>query len=335
MRQQRGHALKRLLIALLALSMPLAAAQGDEVTADQVVTALEGAYGVHPGERRHHTKGTCALGALVGSSEAAAYLRSALFAGDAVPVVARFSLAGGDPHAPDAEKSPRGMALECRFRHGSLQHMTMINTPMFFAAVPRTFLDKMLALTPDPTTGKPDPEALKASAASHPDHRGQATFLADHNPPRSYAHAASYGIHTFKFITRDNTTTFVRWRFVPQDGEQPRSDAELTCMPTNVLEQALITRTRQGPVRWDMRLTIGEAGDPEDDPTLVWPRDRKELTVGTLMISSAMAQEGAGCEQINDDPLVMGEGIAPTNDPVLLFRSPSYGLSFTKRLQGL
>jgi catalase len=34
-----------------------------------------------------------------------------LFAGDAVPVVARFSLAGGDPHAADAEKSPRGMAL--------------------------------------------------------------------------------------------------------------------------------------------------------------------------------------------------------------------------------
>ena len=74
---------------------------------------------------------------------------------------------------------------------------------------------------------------------------------------------------------------------------------------------------------------------PEDDPTLAWPTDRKELTVGTLTISSAMAQEGAGCEKINDDPLVMGEGIAPTNDPVLLFRSPSYGLSFTKRLQGL
>ena len=48
------------------------------------------------------------------------------------------------------------MALESRLPHGSLQHMTMINTPMFFAAVPRTFLDKMLTLTPDPTTGKPD-----------------------------------------------------------------------------------------------------------------------------------------------------------------------------------
>src|SRR5262245_40678705 len=129
--------------------MPLAAAQGNEEVADLVVAALEGAYGVHPGERRHHTKGTCALGAFVGRSEAAAYSRSALFAGDAVPVVARFSLAGGDPHAPDAEKSPRGMALECRLPHGSLPQMTMINTPMFFAAVPRTFLDKMLALSPD------------------------------------------------------------------------------------------------------------------------------------------------------------------------------------------
>lgn len=335
MRHQRGHALKLLLTALLALSMPPAVAQGDEATADQVVRALEGAYGVHPGERRNHTKGTCALGEFVGRSEAAAYSRSLLFSGDAVSVVERFSLAGGDPHAADTEKSPRGMALEFRLPNGNLQHMTMINTPMFFAAVPRTFLDNMLALKPDPTTGKPDPEAFNAFEASHPDNRGQAKFLADHNPAKSYATAAYYGIHTFKFINRDDKTTLVRWRFVPQDGEQPLSDAELTSMPTNFLEQALITRTMQGPVRWDMRLTIGEAGDPEDDPTLTWPTDRKELNVGTLTISSAMPQQGADCAIINYDPLIMGEGVAPTHDPVLLFRSPSYALSYLKRLQGL
>jgi catalase len=221
------------------------------------------------------------------------------------------------------------MALEFRLPYGGLQHMTMINTLMFFAAVPRTFLDEMLALTPNPTTGKPDPEKFKAFATSHPDTRGQAAFLADHNPPRSYANAAYFGIYTFKVINRDDQTTFVRWRFVPQDGEQPLSDAELTSMLTNFLEQALIDRTMQGMVRWDMRLTIGQAGDPEDDPTLAWPTDRQELHVGTLTISSAMPQQGPGCEPINYDPLVMGEGIAPTNDPVLLFRSPSYAASFT------
>jgi catalase len=145
----------------------------------------------------------------------------------------------------------------------------------------------------------------------------------------------NHGIHAFTFINRDDKTTLVRWRFVPQDGEQPLSDAELTSMPRNFLEQALITRTMQGPVRWDMWLTIGEAGDPEDDPTLAWPKDRKELNVGTLTIASAMPQKGAGCEIINYDPLIMGEGIAPTDDPVLLFRSPSYALSYIKRLQGL
>jgi len=251
-----------------------------------------------------------------------------------VPVVARFSLAGGDPEASDAERSPRGMALEFRLSDGGLQHMTMINTPMFFAAMPWTFLDKMRALRPDPATGKPDPEALKAFAASHPDNRGQAAFLAEHNPPPSYATTAYYGIHTFKFVNREDRITRVRWRFVPQDGEKALTDAELTTMAKDFLEPALIERTKQGPVRWDMLLTIGEPGDPEDDPTLAWPKERKEMKVGTLTISSAMAQKGAGCENINYDPLVMGDGIAPTNDPVLLFRSPSYGVSYSKRLQG-
>ena len=42
----------------------------------------------------------------------------------------------------------------------------------------------------------------------------------------------------------------------------------------------------------------------------------------------------AECKNINYDPLVMSDGIAPTDDPVLLFRSPSYAVSFVKRLQG-
>jgi len=321
-------------VACLAQVPPPVASEHKGVTANQVVTALEEAYGVHPGERRNHTKGTCALGTFVGMPEAAAYSRSALFSGQPMPVVARFSLAGGDPKAPDADRSPRGMALEFRLPNGSLQHMTMINTPMFFAAMPRTFLDKMLALKPDPVTGKPDPEAWKAFAASHPDNRGQASFLAANNPPTSYANSAYFGIHTFKFINRDGKTTLVRWRFVPEDGEKQLSNAELTSEPRDFLEKALIDRTRQGPVRWDMLLTIGEPGDAQNDPTILWPKQRKELKAGTLTISAAMNQSGAGCEKINYDPLVMADGIAATDDPVLLFRSPSYALSFAKRLQG-
>lgn len=306
-----------------------------EVTGGEVVTALEGAYGVHPGERRNHAKGTCATGVFVGATDMAKYSRSALFSGDPVPIVARFSLAGGDPNAHDTEKSPRGMALEFRLPNGSLQHMTMINTPMFFAAMPRTFLDKMLALKPDPATGKPDPAAYEAFLASHPDAASQTQYLTANNPPPSYANAAYFGIHTFKFVNASNQITLVRWRFVPRDGEKELSDAEIASLPANFLEKALIDRTQSGPVLWDMLVTIGQPGDVQDDPTVLWPKGRKEVKAGALMISSAMKQDSdSGCTNINYDPLVLSDGIEATSDPVLLFRSPSYAVSVSKRLQG-
>jgi len=323
-----------LALAALAASAAVAVAEQDATTPASVESALEGAYGVHPGQRRNHTKGTCARGDFVGTADAAQISRSPLFSGASVPVVARFSLAGGNPEASDAERSPRGMALEFRPPNGALQHMTMLDTPTFFARMPRTFLDKMLALKPDPATGKPDPAALAAFAASHPDARGQAKFLADNDPPASYASDSYYGIHTFEFVDRAGKVTLVKWRFVPQDGEKRLTDAELSSAPRNFLEPALIARTQQGPVRWDMLVTIGEAGDPADDPTIAWPAGRKELKAGTLTITAAMAQAGAACEPINYDPLVMADGIAPTSDPILLFRSPSYGLSFSQRTQG-
>ena len=112
------------------------------------------------------------------------------------------------------------------------------------------------------------------------------------------------------------------------------SDEELKTAGPNFLEQALVNRVQQGPVLWDMVVSIGEVGDPQDNPTLAWPETRTKIKVGTLSIRAAMAQKGAECERINFDPLVMADGIAPTNDPVLLFRSPAYAISFGKRLGG-
>ena len=138
---------KSLLAGVLALGTPLGIAAEAEVTPDQVVSSIEDVFGVTPGERRNHIKGTCATGEFVGVHKAAAaYSRSALFSGRPVPVVARFSLAGGNPKAPDVAKSPRGMALEFGLPKGETQHMTMLNTPVFGAAQPRTFYDLMVAI---------------------------------------------------------------------------------------------------------------------------------------------------------------------------------------------
>jgi catalase len=332
---QKKTLLHYALAGMIISGARLAIAADNEVTANQVVEAIEGTFGVTPGERRNHIKGTCAVGEFVGSKEAARYTRSVLFSGKPVPVVARFSLAGGNPKLPDTAKNPRGMALEFKLPGGQLHHMTMLNTPVFGAVSPQSFLDLTLATRPDPATGKPDPEKIKAFKASHPDNLAQAEYLASNNPPASYGNSSYFGIHTFRFTSKRNKTTLVRWQFVPQDGEKRLSDEGLKTAGPNFLEQALIGRAQQGPVRWDMVASIGEAGDSEDNPTLAWPETRKKVRVGTLSIKTAMPQKGAECERINFDPLVMADGISPTNDPVLRFRSPAYAVSFAKRLGGL
>lgn len=312
----------------------LGVAMGNEVTAPQVIEAVEKNFGVHPGERRNHIKGTCALGEFVGNKEAARYSRSALFSGKAVPVVARFSVAGGNPKVPDTAKNARGMALEFRLPQGAIQHITMINTPVFGAATPQTFFDSVIATRPDPATGKPDPAKVKAFLASHPDAVAQAEFLQKNNPPVSFANSAYFGIHTFRFIDAEGKTTLVRWKFVPQDGEKRLSDEQMKTAGNDFLQRALVDRVKQGPVRWDMMVTIGEPGDAVDNPTVAWPQERRKFKAGTLTFKSATPQKGAECEPINYDPLVMADGIAPTEDPVLKFRSPAYAVSVAKRRSG-
>lgn len=176
--------------AAILTASTLLAEPFEQTSPEALISALESVFGSHPGLRKNHAKGMCATGSFVGLSEATSYSRSALFSGATIPVVARFSLGGGDPNAPDAGKGPRGMGLEFRFADGGKQHMTMINAPMFLAAVPKTFLDNLLASKPGPATGKPDPAALKAFAATHPESAGMTKFYADHNPPPSYANSA-------------------------------------------------------------------------------------------------------------------------------------------------
>lgn len=320
---------------VLATVLLSTTSHADEVvTPDQVVGAIEKQFGVTPGQRRNHINGVCVAGAFVGEKAVLAYTSSPLFSGKPIPVIGRFSLAGGSLKIPDTARNPRGMALEFQLPNKGLQHFTMLNVPVFGAANPNSFYEGVIANTPDPTTGKPDPDKISAYKSSHSDAQALGEYLAKNNPIASYANSDFYSIHAFKFINKNNKTTLVKWRFVPQDGVKRLSDDELKSAQARFLDQDMMTKTQSGPVRWDMVLTIGEAGDEQVNPTVYWPLGRKEIKAGVLTLTSASPQQGGACEKINFDPLVMVPGIAPTNDPILQFRSPAYANSFAKRITG-
>jgi catalase len=327
--------MKLFLMAASAACLVSTLADAAEVTAPQMIEAFEGTFGAHQGQRRNHIKGTCAAGEFVGTSEAAALSRSPLFTGKTIPVVARFSLGGGSPQVPDAAPAPRGMALEFRIPGGGLQHITMINVPIFGAMSPESFRDAVVAAKPDPKTGQPDAEKLKAYAASHPDSMALSQYASKHAPTANYFQTTYFSIHTFRFIDAKGTEHPVKWRFVPRDGVKELTAAEMKAAPHDFLEKNLIERTRKSPAVWDMVVYVGEPGDPRDNPTLAWPETRRHFKAGTLTIKEATAQQkGQACEPINFDPLVMADGIGPTDDPILRFRSPAYAVSFAKRLSG-
>lgn len=121
----------------------------------------------------------------------------------------------------------------------------------------------------------------------------------------------------------------VRWQFVPKDGVKGLTEAEIKAPPTEFLQQRLAERLAKGPTEWTMQLVVGEAGDTETDPSVVWPKERKTLDVGLLSIT---AEGGEACTGVNFDPNVLSSGVRASSDRVLQMRSAAYAISFGKRL---
>ena len=273
------------------------------------IEQFDGARDVNPAELRKHTTGTCALGSFVGVPGAAMYSRAPFFAGQSVPVVARFSLVGGDAKASGVERNARNMALAFRLPDGSLQHVSLTNAQEFSSAAPSSLLYK-----------RPNAKDVRAFVGGRADSLGRA--LAEYESTAGYADEVYYGIRILKLVNRADKATFARWRLIPQDGEMTRSDPTSASTPGTVLEQALIKRTRQGPVRWDMLVTLGEPSDSEGDLPIRWPATREELHLGTLTIWSTMPQKGAGCRKIIYDPPLLGDGIASLRERTQLMAMP-------------
>jgi catalase len=97
------------------------------------------------------------------------------------------------------------------------------------------------------------------------------------------------------------------------------------------LFDALIASIHRRPLEWHLVVTVAQAGDPTDDATIAWPSDRTQVDVGTLTIDRVESDDTSLARDINFDPLVLQDGIAASDDPLLSARSAVYSQSFTRR----
>ncbi len=300
------------------------------LTQARIIDRFQAVNGTSPGFRRNHAKGLCATGFFESNGAGVRLSRAVVFQPGRVPVVGRFADAVGKPFLPDSPGFVRSLALRFALPDGEEWRTGMNDIPVFSVDTPRAFYDQLLAMRPDPATGKPDPARVKAFFAAYPA-SAKAVHLIQQRPFSTGFDNASYNsLDAFRFVNAAGVSTPVRWSmasvqpYVAQDPAAAPQDK-------NYLFDALIARVQQTPLQWHLLVTIGQPGDPTNDATIPWPADRETVDVGTLTIDHVEGEDTGACRDITFDPLVLPDGIAPSDDPLLSARSAAYSTSLIRR----
>lgn len=317
---------KVLILSTLAAALLAAAPASaeDNTTPDQLVDALNAVFGAHAGKRAAHTSGTCLKGSFTPTAEAPSYTKAKQFAGP-VPVIARFSMGGGNPDAPNTQKdNARGFALHFDLGGGATSDMVMISAPVFLARSPEQFLTLLQ------TVASGDKDKIKAYFDANENSTRQGAWLNARPLPASYADVTYWGVHAFTLTNAKGEKRVIKWKVVPTGGEKGLSDEEAKGKAADFYTPELKERLAKGPVEFDIYAILGEPGDPEDDPTVLWPDDRKTVKLGTISITSE--EDNKTCDANIFDPNNLADGIeGSATDTILPMRSADYAVSFSRR----
>ena len=289
----------------------------------EAVDAINAISGVHPGHRAAHAKGTLLTGTFTPAPEASALTRAAHMQGETSRVTARFSNGGGDPGIPDYAREGRGLAVKFYLADGGKTDIVALSLPCFFVRTPEDFIAFTKARL-EPEKLMPDflgahPEALPAI---------QAALGAD--PPESYATCTYNAIHSFLCVAADGGSRWVRYRWEPEAGDSTLPGEEAKARGRDYLQEEILARDETA---FRLLVTLGEEGDPIDDPTAAWPEDRTRAEVGRLVLTGPETERERDGDILVFDPTRVTEGIELSEDPILHFRPRAYSASVERRTE--
>ncbi len=327
--------------ALLATGALLAGANGQEVgvkppadkdLAHQIFDTMLQVPGNKPGYRPVHAKGIVCRGTFAPSEDAATLSKAAHFQRASVPVTVRFSDGATDPSIPDnsPDAGPRGMAIRFKLPGGAETDIVSLSHNGFVVGTGEEFfaLQKAIVAT-DPS--KPHPWPIEVFVTTHP----LALKFVQENKviPASFATESFFSNDAFIFVNKDGVKQAGRYKILPVAGSHNLSDAEAKTKSADFLVQELKTRLATGPIKFRLVVQLPNAGDPTKDPSLVWPDDRKTIDVGTISITSVVADSAAAEKALAFFPTKLTDGIELSDDPLPALRTSVYALSVVHRRQ--
>jgi catalase len=299
---------------------------GGAVSPDDAIEAIRGTGGAQPGCRALHAKGTLYRGTFTAASDAAGLSRAKHLDGSTVPALIRFSNGSGNPAQRDGSPGVRGMAVKFTLPDGSTTDVSTQTARLFVSSTPDGFVDLLKAIRPGPTM----PLRMAKYFLTHPRLLGALPVLREASKvPASYATIEYHGLHAFRWFGADGRARFVRYHWVPATGERisgPAADGK----GPDFLTDELNDRLANGPVWFDFRVQIAGPDDSTVDPSAPW-QSTQIATVGTLEITGRDTERERGDDIVVFDPMRVTDGIEPSDDPVLRFRTLAYSASVKLR----
>src|SRR5271166_5725012 len=165
-----------------------------------MINRFEQVNGLHPGFRRNHAKGVCFAGYFESNGRGVALSKASVFVPGRVPIIGRFSLAGGQPYVADAPHTPRGMAILFKLPEGEEWRTAMLNIPVFIVNTPQGFYDQLLASASYPAIGDPDPARMQAFLAKHPESAKARQLIRSYPVSSGFENSTYNSLNAFRFI---------------------------------------------------------------------------------------------------------------------------------------
>jgi len=293
----------------------------------QLVDALHTAFGTHQA-RAVHAKGIIFEGEFTPDMHAASLTKAMHLQSTKSRIVVRFSDFTGIPDIPDnvGGANPRGFAIKFIMPDDETTDIVGHSFNGFPTANSDQFRELLLAIG---ASGRDDskPNALDSFLSTHPIAK---TFLTTQKLPVSYATISYYGVNSFKFTNKSGQSHFIRYLFVPEEGERLLTADQFNQAGAEYLQTEIKKRIASSPIRFKFYAEIAQEGDEIENPSIAYPAGREKVSLGYIDIKTLAANTTAEDKALSFSPNNIPDGIE-TADPMLNFRGKAYPISVKER----
>ena len=302
-------------------------------------------------ERVVHARGFGAHGFFEPYESLADLTRADLFQrpGERTPVFVRFSTVAGNKGSFDLARDVRGFAVKFYTQEGNWD-LVGNNIPVFFIQDAIKFPDLVHSVKQAPDRGFPQAQSAHDNFWDFISLMPEATHMvmwtmSDRAIPRSFRFMEGFGVHTFRFVDADGTSTFVKFHWKPKLGMQSvvwNEAVKINGADPDFHRRDLWDAINGGDFpEWELGVQLfdDEFADSFDfdvlDATKIIPEELVPVRrVGRLVLDRTVDNFFAETEQVAFCTQNVVPGIDFTNDPLLQGRNFSYLDTQLKRLGG-